>query len=113
MMSSRIWPSSPQISEYWAPPERQPLTVIRGEPLHKVAARPRLARTAAPCVTGRTRPPPIGQRQVLGQDAAVLDRHVPAAEIHHPRSGGEMSAMKCGLQQGVRRRGVIGHTGAS
>ncbi len=47
---------------------------------------------------------------VLGGDARVLDRHVPAAERHHPRSEGDVSGMERGLLE-ARRSGVV-HAGS-
>src|SRR6185503_12222418 len=33
-------------------------------------------------------------RGVLGDDARVLDRHVPAAKRHHPRAGGAVASVE-------------------
>jgi hypothetical protein len=50
-------------------------------------------------------PDPFADRQVLGGDAAVLDRHVPAAERHHAGPERDMSGMERGLAE---RRGGSG-----
>ena len=51
--------------------------------------------------------------EVLGPNPPILDRHVPAAEIHHAGSGGEMAFMKGGLEERSFCRDFTCHTGAS
>jgi hypothetical protein len=52
-------------------------------------------------------------REMLGPNPPILDRHVPAAEVHHAGSGGEMAAMKGGPEERSSCRDFTCHTGAS
>ena len=113
MMSSRIWPRSPQISEYCARPCAEPPGVVRGEPLDELEG-VRAAHVEAAHVREVEDADASPHGQVLGPDAGlVLDRHVPAAEVDHAGSGGEMPVVEGGPEERSSCRGVTCHTAAS
>ena len=113
MMSSRIWPALAADQRILRAAGRQPAGVVGGEPLdqrrasdatHEQAAHVRQIEDADAGPHG----------QVLGPNARrVLDGHVPAAEVHHAGSGGEMAIVEGGPEERSSCRGITCHTAAS
>ena len=94
-------PSGVVSAEYWAWSIGEPRGVVRGDVLD------RLQRVAAgdfdlAHVADVEQPGARAHRHVLVGDAGVFDRHVPAAELDHPRAERAMSRVERGLLESAR-----------